>query len=54
MTPVATNYSETPTINTSNFPTSLDDATIIIGGNGINTSKDIQNMVVRAFSVTLN
>jgi len=54
LTPVTSGNSETPSISATNFPDSLTEATITLGGNGLDTSKNIQNMTVKSFIITKN
>ena len=54
LTPVTSGNSETPSISATNFPDSLAEATITLGGNGFDTSKNIQSMTVKSFIVTKN
>ena len=53
-TPVSTGSSSfyTDSTNLSYIPDNLDGATIILSGNGLNTSKDLSNVAVHEFSVT--
>ena len=44
----------TPSISATNFSDSLAEATITLGGNDFDTSKNIQSMTVKSFIVTKN